>query len=407
MGVESEAGEGRTTKTDRGRPKGAGDVAVRGARAEDYPAVRELILSVWEDPDDELGIWDYTTANDPDLRPEHTRLVVAAGRPVATATLLPRRVRTPRGWVPGAELTLVACHPEHRGRGFGRTVVRDAFRFMASRGMAVAVFHGEPDFYLRLGCAPVFASVRAELEAAAFGGELVGAGRPALAEPGEDDASVLASVYADRVGVYPGSVARAPEAWVWRVRNRRFHSLFVLEDRRGYSFVSFGREGDGLLVREAAAVDERAAGDLLGGLVREARSRGRSSVVLAVPFDNLLPRLAFLLGAEKRLRPARTGFAAVTRWEPLLPAGYEVREDSPPEFGADGEVELRFEGRCLLRCRRSALTQLVMGYRSVDDLSLLGECRPCPLPDRERSMLRADFPVGLPHYSEAPYLFWL
>ncbi len=38
---------------------------VRGARETDYPDIRGLLLSVWSNPNDELGIWDFVVANDP------------------------------------------------------------------------------------------------------------------------------------------------------------------------------------------------------------------------------------------------------------------------------------------------------------------------------------------------------
>jgi hypothetical protein len=224
---------------------------VRGARETDYPDIRGLLLSVWSNPNDELG-WDFVVANDPAFNPRNVRLAFAGDKLVAGTTLLPRRIRTRRGWAPGAELTLVCCHPEHRLQGYDKATVRSALHHLAATGRALTVFYGRPEFYPRFGCAPCFPSLRTELpvavvdEADAVGGANHGSGSPegadreregsgcgALAETTEADVPSLARLYVERVSLYPGAVDRPADAWVWKVRNKECHGLWILPDRRG------------------------------------------------------------------------------------------------------------------------------------------------------------------------------
>lgn len=394
-------------------------VEFRGARPEELPAVREIIALAWDNPDDEPALWDYLVASDPAFTAENVRVAVVEGRVVAATTLLPRRVRGPWGWVEGAELTLVACHPEYRGRGYGGGTVRDALGRLAATGGSLCVFYGEPAFYPRFGCVAVLPSLRTQLPAAANepGTRL----RPA--QP--DDLPFLLQLYDEQVAIYPGAVARTGGAWAWRVRNPETRALLVTvggEDSPpagagspdGYAFVSFGQDRSRLVVHEAAASSAAAARRLLSGLQADARRREFAEVHLNLPPDNLLVRVALLADAEQHFWPARAGFAAVTDWQPLLPPGYRVSEDLGPVGPVTGPVALFHRGRLLLEADRYVMTQLVLGYRGIDDLLLLMEERSPELGRFAHSLgedvlerIRDDFPPGFPKYSEAPYFFWL
>lgn len=407
----------------------------------DYPDIRGLLLRVWPNLNDELGIWDFVVANDPTFDPRNVRLAFAGDKLVAGTTLLPRRIRTRRGWAPGAELTLVCCHPEHRLQGHGGATVRSALHHLAATGRALAVFYGRPEFYPRFGCAPCFPSLRTDLPAAVADGVATGAvadgaaevsradrgregsGSVALAEATETDVPSLVGLYAERVSLYPGSVDRSAEAWVWKVRNKESHGLWVLPDRRGYARTGYNRETLSLEVPEAAAADGPAAGRLLAGLATLARERGLGKITLILTPDNLVTRTAVLAGAEQHYRPAKAGFAAITDWLPHLPPGYRVCESRGE--GLDllyRDPSTSDQERSALSCDRLSLTQLLMGYRDIDDLLLAADARGAgegfgatggspPLrvkvaPGEALARLLADFPRLYPKYSEAPYYFW-
>ena len=399
--------------------------AERGARASDYPALRDLLLSAWPNPNDELGIWDYLVASDPTLEPGNVRLVCLGGRPVAATTLVMRQVRTRQGWISGAELTLVCCHPDHRRKGYGGATVRGALAHLARRGGALAVFYGVPEFYPRFGCVPVLPGFRTELAVAPEPGlapsgaddrSSPGLGETGLRDATEADLPGIARLHDERISIYPASVARSAAPWMWRVRNPESHALWTLPDGRGYAHVAFNREGASLDVQEAAAADGLAARRLLAGLTGEARRRGFDKVHLFLAPDNLVARLARLDGAWQRYRPAAAGFVAITRWEPHLPPGYRVVEDARCDLfyrSEPGGPERR-----VLRAGRGPLTELLMGYLDIDDLLLRQEGTVAAAPSEtlppgtaltaegDLDQLRADFPKLLPKYTMAPYYFW-
>ena len=80
--------------------------------------------------------------------------LIRHGEPiVATSRFLPRRVRTSRGPLDVLALAGVQTHPEFRGRGFGRAVVRAALAYVDRGIFDVSLFQtGVPEFYEKLAC---------------------------------------------------------------------------------------------------------------------------------------------------------------------------------------------------------------------------------------------------------------
>lgn len=169
--------------------------------------------------------------------------------------------------------------------------------------------------------------------------------------------------------------------------------MLVLPDRQGYAFISVDNERGLLCVPEGAEANEDAARPLLAGLAAQARERGLAQLRLEVPPGNPLARLALLHGASQSFRPAGPGMAAITRWEPLLPPGYRVAGQG-----------LAHGDRVLLPASRRALTELVVGYRGIDDLVLAPDCT-VPGGDADLAMLRRDFPARFPRWSLEPFWF--
>ncbi|MFZ5817747.1 MAG: GNAT family N-acetyltransferase [Bacillota bacterium] len=367
-------------------------IQTRSARLEEYPQIREILQEAFGD--DEVQLWDHLVAHDPALTPDTIRVALdPRGRPVACTVVLPRTIQGPQGPVPAAVTTLVACRPELQRRGYGGATVRDGLRQMAERGLAFSILYGEADYYPRFGYARVLPLYRTILPVDTP--ELNQVPLPEADQPlrpaTEADLPLLSGLFARHLAGYPGAVARGPEPWLWQLRKpERFALLLTRSGAPAYALVAEDREQGLLFVYEAAA-DEPAAGRLLlTGLLGEARRRGLAEVRLATPPDHLVTRLAVLHGAEQRLQPAKHGMVAVTRWAPLLPAGYTV----------SGGALLR-EGEPVLEAPEASLVQLAFGYRTVDDLLLLGEARLKGDP----AVLRADFPARLPKWSLAP--FWM
>jgi predicted N-acetyltransferase YhbS len=87
----------------------------------------------------------------------HHFTIVKGDETLAIATLFVREVFTTRGPLPVGALAGVCVHPDYRGHGWGRDVVRAAFDFLPELGVEVSLFQtGVPDFYARLGARLVF-----------------------------------------------------------------------------------------------------------------------------------------------------------------------------------------------------------------------------------------------------------
>jgi putative acetyltransferase len=218
---------------------------VRGARREEYDEVRNILLEAFR-TDDEARLWDYLTLHDPALKPEHVRLALAGERPVACTVVLPRRVSTPRGIVPGAVVTLVACRPEYQRKGFGGATVKSALEHMAEHGLALGVLYGHPTYYPRFGFVPVLSRVlvtaQVDLLPSAGGPDL----RPALPE----DAEWMNCLYESQLASCPCTTIRSADSWMWQPRNPSKLHLLVTHGSAGYAFVQ-PSEDNTLVISEA------------------------------------------------------------------------------------------------------------------------------------------------------------
>lgn len=375
---------------------GLSKIEVRGAGIEEYPIIRDIIARAFTS-EDEANLWDYLVAHDPGLRPEGVRVAAVDGRPVACAVVLPRQARGRHGFVPAAIVTIVACDPNHQNQGYASLAVRDSLAYIADQGLAFAMLYGHRSYYPRFGFVPVLPGWYTGFDAAES---------PAALTPAtEADLPALAALYQERVAIYPCATMRTGNAWEWQLRSKEHHAVWTLPGARAYAVASAERAQDALFVHEAAARDATAARELLSGLAGEARRRELAHVRLFMPPDNLVVRTAVFDGDRgapqiaQTYRPAGAGMVAVCRWESLLPAGYQVSGQG-----------LAYEGRLVLRVAREALTELVIGYRGIDDLLLSPEVALASdgadrstASDLER--LRADFPPSYPKWSLEP--FWL
>jgi predicted N-acetyltransferase YhbS len=366
---------------------------VRGAHPDDYPAVRDILADAFP-TDDEARLWDTLVAHDAALRPECVSLAVLDGRPVACAVALPRAVRGRTGWTPGAIVTLVACVPACRRRGYSGLAVRAALDYMTREGLALGVLYGHPAYYPRFGFVPVLPAWETALDLEALPQLAHAAPSPRIAI--DEDVPTLAALYVAQAARHPCAVARPAEPWLWRSRerggNRSEERVLILPARGAYAVVADDPAVGALVVREAGAADTSAWRRLFSALAREARDQVLGRLLLRLPPDHPLVRLALLRGASQTYRPAAAGMVAITRWDPLLPPDYRVTTAGI----CRGET-------LVLRADRRALTALVVGYRDVDDLLLAEDCALVG-DEAEHEALRRDFPAALPCWSLAP--FW-
>lgn len=378
-------------------------VQVRGARAGELALVRSLIQAAFSE--DEADLWDCLVSNDQAFHPEGVRVAVVDDRPVACALALPRKVRGRWGWLPGAVITLVCTHPDHRLRGYGAATVRDALAWVTDRGGAISILYGVPTFYPRFGFVPVLPRLETSI---AVGAVPDWGGRTAPLT--QADIPAVVGLYSEHLAGYPLAVARDAQPWQWRFRevHRDGRAVLVSDQREGYAVVVPDRDHETLNVTEAAAGGRHAACRLLSGLAGEARARGLRKLRLLEPPCHLMTRLALVCGAEQTHKPAAAGMAFVNSWPQVL----------PPQYGASTDG-LCHRGRLILRCTHTALVQLALGYRTVDDLLLIPDCGPADrdvavVADGTQSgagaeseavteMVRRDFPPRWPRWHLAPY----
>ncbi len=270
---------------------------IRAAERYEYPIIREILAKAFR-TEDEARLWDYLVANDPALTPEGVRVAALDGRPVACTVVVPRQVRTSRGWTPGAIITLVACLPELQGQGYGGATVRNAVAYMEQQGLVIGVLYGHPGYYPRFGFVPVLphTETRVAVSACPASGESL---QPAT------DYVRLTQLYSEGPGLSPCAVARTPDAWIWTPRNEG--AVLALPDHAGYAYV-YARDG-ALRVREAVGDAER----LLGALAAEGRRMGLEDLCFFLPPGAPLSQLAAALpGATQKISPPGAGMAVVT-----------------------------------------------------------------------------------------------
>jgi len=127
-------------------------------------AIGALINQVWPKPN--LTADDRTAQqlvigrqySGPDAQAPRTMVVVDAGRVVAHAAMLPRRISTQRGEMVVGGLARVCTDPAMRGRGLGELVVRAAFGLVDAGDFAFALFQTSrrvQPFYDMVGAVPV------------------------------------------------------------------------------------------------------------------------------------------------------------------------------------------------------------------------------------------------------------
>lgn len=361
-------------------------IDVRAAQPDEYPSVRDILLRAFA-TDDEARLWDQLVAHDTRLRPQDVRLAVLDGRPVACTVVLPRQIRVRRGWVPGAIVTLVACHPDQQRQGYGGRTVRDALAYLAATDLALGLLYGHPTYYPRFGFVPVLPAWLTTLAVAAVPSEPRVALEPLASA---EHVAALHALYTAQMGTYPCAVARTLAPWEWQPRHPERHALLLLPSQQGYAFVGDEPAQDTLVVYEAAARED--AGELLRGLAHAAGRRALGQLRLRMPPDHALVRAALAHGATQSAQPPAAGMAAVTQWAPLLPPAYRV----------DG-AGLAYEDRQVLHAGQWSLTELVLGARGIDDLLLTPECHLAG--EADLAQLRRDFPPRYPRWSLAPFWF--
>lgn len=199
---------------------------VRAARAADYADIAHLVAHVFGEGDPDLyrrimHSWIFYRPRAPKFdyqshriglltQGNTTRLVTHAG--VTPYTLRYGGARLRVGGVHG-----VCTHPDARAQGYAAAVMHDALAYMAEQGAHLALLHSAPDdYYQRFGFNPVLPYYRFEFSSAAAA--QLPAGDHTLRPAHVADVPFMAALY-ERHWAWRVAFTRAPELWLWRVRD--------------------------------------------------------------------------------------------------------------------------------------------------------------------------------------------
>ncbi|MHB0859410.1 MAG: GNAT family N-acetyltransferase [Anaerolineae bacterium] len=336
-------------------------------------------------------------------------------KPVSSTRIFDLQMRIGNVVVPCGGIGDVATERAQRHKGYARRVLNECLRIMTERPYLISYLHGIPDLYHKFGYAPALAESRITLLTRdAEQAEP----RYTVRDMAPQDHPAVAEIHEALRSAYTGSIVRDSARWGgfhygsnW---NERLGG-FVLED--GGRIVGYGGYDDEpsrCALFEIGYTDPSVWSTLLAQAARLAAARRVEQVVFHIdprdPFEAYLRRfgskteLGYARCGESMLRILDQG-ALLNRLYPLfaqrLSDAGQGDWSGGVVFRTDlGEDSLQFGtggSRAVVEMPQGTLIQLLMGYRSVDDLLLDSEAR---IPADAVPLLRILCPPG------TPYIAW-
>ncbi len=340
--------------------------------------------------------------------------LVVAGETVGRAEVKDLTMRLYGAWVRMGGIANVVVQSQHRDKGYGSRLLREAVSYMEREGYAVSILFGIPDYYHRFDYVPVLPSYTVSV--AVRDAERLAATttvRPACREDYAGLLDLYSRVNASRSGAVRRTRAfyEALEEGVWWGHPSRM--LVTGEAARPTGYVLLEGDPASLSVLEVIVPAEHvttAGGSLIAWLGQEALARRRERLRLPLPPDEPLVGLLRGIGCKvETTYPANYGgmgrgvdlAALATAIEPAIADGIRAlpgaARPGSVEFDCPGSGQPRLElgsGPVLrIRLPQQQLLQLLMGYRGIDELwrehggSDAGDL----------ATIRALFPAGYPY----------
>jgi predicted N-acetyltransferase YhbS len=111
---------------------------------------------------------------------------------------------------------VVVAHPEHRGQGIGKALMRDSFAYARDRGHSLLMLHGAPAYYQPFGYADVFDATEHDVRRADV---LVHPSSPyRVRAAAATDAAAVLDLYDRHFGPHPGSFAHTVDQEAFLLR---------------------------------------------------------------------------------------------------------------------------------------------------------------------------------------------
>jgi len=292
----------------------------------------------------------------------------------------------------------VGTHEKHRKKGYASRVMWDAIEFMDKKDWEFSLLFGIPDFYHRFGYGVVFPDSELSVKTENLGS----AGRPMRVRAmKQSDLPAVRRLYKALSDDRSGSAAR-PSSWDGFVRAAHYTrpgKTVVSTDARGratgYASWNIDEHRKRFNVSEIVGHGPDAHASLSTAMARQAARLGHEEVRIFVPPDDPYGQFCSRFGCSWDVRYPRSGGAMgriiqldrlFQKLEPELQRrwaqGQAVFSGLLAMETDTGTVGIRLQGRKLtltsrvtpraarVKLSQLRLTQLIMGYRSIDDLAL-------------------------------------
>ncbi|HEX29782.1 TPA: GNAT family N-acetyltransferase [Candidatus Poribacteria bacterium] len=292
----------------------------------------------------------------------------------------------------------VGTKEEYRMRGFARRVMEYSNRYMLEAGFDIAALFGIRNFYERWGYAPALPEHRLYLNVENLSSARLNHSIFPFSDEHRED---VIRIYELNNEERCCSVVRKPDSWMWFTKGTRFGvkaDPMVLLDGSGRlcGYISFDDTEDYTAVAEVGYSDPSVFESIAAAIRDRARERGHEEAWLAIPPDH--PFSIFLRRFGCRITSSfnRSGGGMMriinleTTFRKLAPElerrikrsgmrGWEedflLRTDIGSLRFRISKEAVHLEPRekvkdKLVEIPQSKLIQLLVGYRTIDDLTL-------------------------------------
>lgn len=356
------------------------------------------------------------------------------GQDVSGLAIVDQKVRVGNGQLKMAGIAGVWTAEAHRKKGYASRVMWASIEEMARRKYDVSILFGIADFYHRYGYSACFTSPICQVETAQLKGTVRGF---KVRVATKRDLPKIVSVYRRAHRDRSASTVR-PNAWQpvhgrwgpgWRMPRmapdveRRPGKAIVAEDASGrmIGYAAFDAQAGHCMVTEVGAVNRSVYPALAHRIRKLAANVNADRVRFCMPVDDSFGAFLGRFGSTWTVHFPKNGGSmgrvvslgsTLRRILPTLDDRLSRSGHKLPGKGLTidtdvGAVTLGLGKGCVVmigekkgprvKIGQMALTQMLFGYRSVEDLAIEGEIE---LPRNQMSLVAALFPKS------NPYMWW-